>query len=252
MTEAEYKDEFKTLVGTFDWASRKIGEWHKYANGETTIRPTTELRYLFRPGSILVKDTLKLVSYLAKAGVAKNEAKKRLTAIVGLIRPIVTALDGFITVPTVRITADVDDVRRLFSLIHERLKDGMTDGTGGVDLTVPEYTGDNKAHKKAMKDLMHRLSQVMIGDKKLPAVRKFTQVRNYIISCTREDRYYTQCKAIQDAIKVYEWKPSSLVTYCKQGSVEVKKTNDKRQAKINKRKRLVDKSLDGAWHDGVP
>lgn len=247
MTDAEFKRELETLNDSFNRVRRISAEWHAFINGKGKARPTTELAYLFRSGSIVVKDTVALI---AKVAVDKD-AKNRVRMIYSHVKSCVGSLDEFIMVPTVRITADVDVVRRLFSLIYERLKDGMVDAIGGVDLKVPEYGGDNKAHNKAMKDLMHRLSQVMIGDKKLPAVRKYTHARDYINGCSREGRYYTQCKAIQDAIKIYEWKPSSQLTYCKQGSIEVKKTNDKRQAKINKRKRLFARDIKDAWHDGL-
>ena len=143
MTDAEFKRELETLNDSFNRVRRISAEWHAFINGKGKARPTTELAYLFRSGSIVVKDTVALI---AKVAVDKD-AKNRVRMIYSHVKSCVGSLDEFIMVPTVRITADVDVVRRLFSLIHERLKDGMVDAIGGVDLKVPEYGGDNKAQQ---------------------------------------------------------------------------------------------------------
>lgn len=251
MTDVEFKERFDSLGESCGRATRCISEWHKFVAGKVKSRPTTVLRHLFRPGSIIVKDVLYLITKSCADKTEKNKVKGRIKAIFDLIKPVVSSLEGFITVPTVRVTTDVEVVRGLFSLIHDRLVEEVVDGASETDLKIPQNTGDHKSYKIEIKKLAHRLAEAMRTNPKLPTICQYPQARNYIIGCTRGKLYFTQCKVIQEAMEAYGWSAESMLTYCKGGSTYDKKTNDKRQTKISKKKRRVTKDLKGAWPDGV-
>lgn len=248
MTDAEFKQELETLNDSFNRVKRVVAEWHAYITGNCNLRPTVTLAYLFRPGSIVVKDTVALIGKVS----ADNEAKARIKAIYALIKPCVACLGEFITVPVIKSSCADGDVRGLFDLIHNRLVEEMPDSPDKGGLDIPQNTGDHKAYKIEIKKLAHRLSETLISSQKFPLICKYPQARDYINHCTKGDMYYKQCKAIQDAKEAYGWSATSLLTYCKGGSTYDKKANDKRQTKISKKKRCVRRDLKGAWHDAVP
>lgn len=252
MTETEYREELDSLAAAYERAARCIAGWKSFKSGKTKIRPTTRILFHFRPGDLLVKDTLLLLKKVAVPKSAGTMSKSRFKTIAGMIKGILGQLEPFITVPVVKGELNVESVRQLFDLTHQRLTEEMDERVGEDCLAVPVNSGDNRAYNKAMKMLAHRLSQVIINDPKVKDVCSFPQARDYIISCKRGDLYIKQCSALQDAMTSFRWKPQSLLTYCKGGGVTDKKTNDKRQIKISKKSRRVSRDLKGAWHDAVP
>lgn len=252
MTETEYREALDSLEAAYERAARCIAGWQAFISGKIKVRPTTRILFHFRPGDLLVKDTLSLLKKVADSKSTDAVSKSRVRTIAGMIKGILGRLGPFITVPVVRGTLNVESVRQLFELTHQRLVEEMDESAGKDDLTVPVNSGDNRAYNKAMKMLAHRLSQVIINNPKVKDVCNFPQARDYIISCKRGDLYFKQCLALQDAMTSFQWKPQSLLTFCKGGGVTDKKTNDKRQTKISKKKRCVRRDLKGAWHDAVP
>ena len=247
MTDAEFKQELETLEDSFDRVKRVAAEWHAFIAGKTNSRPTVTLAYLFRPGSIVVKDTVALLGKVS----ADKEAKDMFKSIFALIKPCVGCLGEFITAPAVKSSCAVEDVKGLFDLIHSRLLEEMPDSSGKDGLDIPQNTGDHKAYRIEIKQLAHRLSETLISSPKFPLIGKYPQARDYIIHCAKGEMYYKQCKAILDAKEAYGWSATSLLTFCKGGSTYDKKTNDTRQTKVSKKKRRVMRDLKGAWHDGV-
>ena len=248
MTDSEFKRELETLNDSFNRVRRIAAEWHAFIAGRTNSRPTVTLAYLFRPGSIVVKDSVALVGKVLTG----KEAKDRIKSIYALIKPCVECLDEFITVPTVKSSCAVEDVKGLFELLHARLLEEMPDSPGKDGLDIPQNTGDHRVYKIEIKKLAHRLAQELISSPKFPLICKNPQARDYIVNCSRGKIYFKECKVIQDAMEAYGWSLASLLTFCKGGSTYDKKTNDKRQTKISKKKRRIRRDLKGAWHDAVP
>lgn len=252
MTEIEYRDELDSLKAAYDRAARCITGWQSFKSGRTKVRPTTRILFHFRPGDLLVKDTLALLKKVSTPESAAAMSKSRVKTIAGLIKGILGKLEPFITVPVAKGVMNVESVRQLFDLTHRRLTEEMSESAGWDDLMVPVNAGDNRAYNKAMKMLAHRLSQVIINNPKVKEVCNFPQARDYIISCKRGELYFKQCSALQDAMTSFRWKPQSLLIFCKGGGVTDKKINDNRQTKISKKNRRVRSDLKGAWHDAVP
>lgn len=248
MNDSEYQIAIEALKRSYARAQRRIAEWLRYTSGEESRQPTTRLSYIFRPQGLLVQDTLGLIAKVNSGEGVKVRSK----AIYALIKSTVSELGQFITVPVIKPSSDIAVVRGLFDLIYKRLTEEMSDSQDGSELTVPQNTGDHTEYKVGIKKLAHRLCGVLISSSKFPLISKYPQARDYIVHCTRGQQYYTQCKAIQDAMEAYGWKSQSLLTFCKGGSTYDTKTNDARQTKVSKKKRRVSKDLKGAWHDAVP
>lgn len=252
MIESEYIAEIESLKGSYERAKRCIADWERYKNGLKNIRPRTSIAYHFRPGALLVTDTLRLLGLIYKDRDQINTRKSGVNGVVALIKDVLGCLKTFAEVPSAQSNMTVAEAKKLFEQTYQSLTEAKDESVGEVSLVIPTCGKDKAVYREDVKKLAHNLAQVLMESSKLHDVTNYRQARDYIIGCVRGRAYHKYCKVIQDAMESFGWSTTSLLTFCKGGSIYDQKTNDERQAKISKKKRLVTRDLVGAWHDAVP
>ena len=247
------KEEYLALLESYSQTCKrvcgKVEAWKKQSATPIACQAIPRPPYHFRPNSILVMDAVKLCK---NAKLFDEKESKKIIASLGTnLKSIASSCAELITVPALKISGGEAAIKRWFELLYKRLCEELP-SDGIAPLVFPTQGGDISQFRNEVKDYVHRFAILLIHDKKLRDVLDYPQARDYIVKCTRGSLHYKECKQIQDAMIPLRWQSSSLLTFCKGGSNYDKKTNDKRQGKAGKKKRLVQKDLNHAWHDAVP
>jgi len=93
----------------------------------------------------------------------------------------------------------------------------------------PDDTSDKHGRRESPKKYCHVLSLKLIDCAKLPDVVGYSSARDYILTCKGWSSYYAACCKVRSAMEDYNWKATSLLTYCKGGGLSKPKKNYNRQ-----------------------
>ena len=249
MNEEEYLALLKSFSQTCKKVCRKVEAWKKQNATPGACQTNARLSYHFRPNSIFAIDALRLCKNAILFD--EKESKKMIASLGTMLRSVASGCAELITAPALKISGGEAAVKKWLELLYERLNEELP-SDGIAPLVFPTQGDDISKFRNEIKNYVHLFALQLIQDSRLKGVFGFPQARDYIVNCTRGSLHYKKCKQIQDTMIAFGWKPSSLLTFCKGGSNYGKKTNDKRQGKSGKKKRLVQKDLNHAWHDAVP
>lgn len=104
-------------------------------------------------------------------------------------------------------------------------------------LAFPANTGDASEYRSAVKRFCNTLAGRLINSEKVAGVFDYPTARNYILSCTSGQPHYASCRKIREAIEIFGWKGTSLLTFCKGGGQSKAKCDYEHQAKLARTKK---------------